>query len=44
VFIDPSWGLEEIIAHLAGLPMSDVSVFAAAAAQDDTAEPLPPDF
>lgn len=41
-FIDPSWGLEEIIARLAGLPMSDVSVFAAALAQDDTAEPPPP--
>jgi hypothetical protein len=40
-FIDPSWGLEEIIAHLAGLPMSDVSVFAAAEAPDDTAEPPP---
>jgi hypothetical protein len=30
VFIDPTWGLEEIIASLAGLPDEDVSVFAAA--------------
>jgi hypothetical protein len=38
VFIDPVWGLEEIVASLAGLPMSDVSVFAAAEAPDDTSD------
>jgi hypothetical protein len=30
VFIDPTWGLEEIIAKLAGLADEDISVFAAA--------------
>jgi hypothetical protein len=43
-FIDPAWGLEEIIAHLAGLPMEDVSVFGAAQAGDDTGEPPPAPF
>ena len=40
--IDPSWGVEEIIARLVGLPVEEVSVFAAAALDadaDPTAEP-----
>ena len=41
VFIDPRWGLEEIIASLAGLTPQDVSVFAASAAHDETTEPPP---
>jgi Putative abortive phage resistance protein AbiGi, antitoxin len=28
-FIDPRWGLEQIIAHLAGIPVQDVTPFAA---------------
>jgi hypothetical protein len=43
VIIDPSWGLEEIVAHLAGFPAEDVSVFAAAEAEDSPNEP-PPQF
>jgi hypothetical protein len=43
VIIDPSWGLEEIIARLAGFPVEDVSVFAAAKAEDSSNEP-PPQF
>jgi len=27
-FIDPRWGLEQIIAHLAGVPPQDVTPFA----------------
>jgi hypothetical protein len=41
IFIDPSWGLEEIVAHLAGLPEADVSVFAASNADDSPDEPPP---
>jgi hypothetical protein len=36
VLIDPSWGVEEIIARLIGLPLDEVSVFAAAAPDADT--------
>jgi hypothetical protein len=42
VFIDPAWGLEEIVAHLAGFPETDVSVFAAATADDAPDEGPPP--
>jgi hypothetical protein len=41
VFVDPSWGLEEIVARLAGFPPEDISVFTAAAADDQPGE-LPP--
>jgi hypothetical protein len=41
IFIDPSWGLEEIVAHLAGLAEEDVSVFAASRAGDSPDEPPP---
>ena len=41
VFIDPRWGLEEIVAHLAGFPAEDISVFTAAAAGDQPDEPPP---
>jgi abortive phage resistance protein AbiGi (putative antitoxin) len=36
-WLDPRWGLEEIIAHLSGFPLSDVSPFLAA-----PPEPEPP--
>jgi hypothetical protein len=38
-WIDPRWGLEEIVAHLAGFPLSDVSPFT----QPPAAEPGFPD-
>jgi hypothetical protein len=41
VFIDPGWGLEEIVARLALLPSDDISVFTAAAAEDRPLEPPP---
>jgi hypothetical protein len=41
LFIDPAWGLEEIVAQLAGFPETDVSVFAAASADDIPDEPPP---
>lgn len=43
IFLDPSWGSKKIIAHLAGLPATDVSVFAASEAHDAQPEP-PPEF
>jgi hypothetical protein len=42
--IDPSWGVEEIIASLVGLPLDEVSVFAAAAPDADAAPTDQPPF
>lgn len=41
-FIDPRWGVEEIIAHLAGFEAGDVSVFAASPGHEAPVEPPPP--
>jgi len=40
-FIDPRWGLEEIVAHLIGLPPEDISVFHASPGHEQAIEPPP---
>jgi hypothetical protein len=41
-FIDPRWGLEEIVAHLIGLPPEDITVFHASPGHENAIEPPPP--
>lgn len=43
VCIDPNWGLEQIIARLAGFPTEDVTLFHASAGDPD-AQQEPPAF
>jgi hypothetical protein len=43
-WIDPRWGLEEIVAHLAGFPMRDVTPFTQPAAVALAPQPVEPDI
>ncbi len=40
-FIDPRWGLEQVIAHLAGLSREDATLFGASPGHTEAIEPPP---